>query len=128
MRRNGLRGGVMLFSMLAMAACDPTNWRYLVTLAPPPALPSLPDGRAIALSPPLQPSPVAAVGKIGSAQAVDVFSFGQGTWTFAQRIGPRPGAHGLFAASVALSESTLAIGAPHDDPQKVDNGYVDVYA
>jgi len=115
--------------LVAVAACDPPHWRYLVTLAPPVALTSLRDGNAIALGDTTQssPSPAAAVGKIGSASAVDLFSFDQGTWSFAQRLEPRQGALGLFATSVALSGNTLAIGAYHDDPQKINNGYVDIY-
>lgn len=108
------------------AACDPPHWRYLVNLKPPPTLSQLPDGNVLALDD-AGPVPTAAVGKSGSESAVDVFSFGAGTWSFGQRLSPRPGAIGHFAASVALSGDTLAIGATYDDPAKVNHGYVDVY-
>lgn len=121
--------GVLALLLFAGTACGPPHWRYPATLAPPAALPGLPDGNAIAIGESLQYSPpmVAAVGKLGSPGAVDLFAFDRGTWFFVQRLQPRPGVVGNFAVSVALSGDTLAIGANHDDPQKVNNGYLDIY-
>ena len=123
------RGMYLWILVCAGSACDPAHWRYLTTLTPVAVPTNLPDGNAIALGDTTQdsPPPAAAVGKFGSQPAVDLFQFNGGTWSFDRRLGPRPGAKGNFGEAVALSADTLAIGAHHDDPQKVENGYVDLY-
>jgi hypothetical protein len=62
--------------------------------------------------------------------AVDLFVGGNAASAvlLGQRVSARPDSVGSFGAGVSFSGAEVAIGATHDDPERVQNGYVDLYA
>lgn len=72
---------------------------------------------------------VAASGGVAATAGVDLFVGGNAapTISFGQRVSPRPEAVGWFGAAIAFSGPEAAISATHDDPERVQNGYVDLY-
>jgi hypothetical protein len=64
-----------------------------------------------------------------TSSSVDLFMGGNAApaVSLGQRLSPQPNTVGWFGAGISFSGPEVAISATHDDPDRVQNGYVDLY-